>query len=93
LIIIVTLTNTSCKEPKQSENEDHVLINQHSNFIPVLTHHGSPIDELGEGAYENGWWCHVKCRPRVGPAGPSTTTQKADCRTKARFGAQNNWVT
>ena len=22
-----------------------------------------PIDELGEGAYESGWWCHAKYKP------------------------------
>ena len=23
----------------------------------------SPIDELREGGYENGWWCQAKCEP------------------------------
>ena len=29
----------------------------------------SPIDELGEGAYESGWWCQAKCEPQAGCAG------------------------
>ena len=29
----------------------------------------SPIDELGEGAYEGGWWCQAKCEHRAGHAG------------------------
>ena len=29
----------------------------------------SPIDELGEGTHESGWWCQVKCEHRAGHAG------------------------
>ena len=29
----------------------------------------SPIDELGEGAYEGGWCCQAKCEHRVGHTG------------------------
>jgi len=25
------------------------------------TLNSSPIDELGEGVYEGGWWCQAKC--------------------------------
>ena len=25
-----------------------------------------PIDELGEGTYESGWWCQAKCDPQAG---------------------------
>ena len=28
----------------------------------------SPIDELGEGAHESRWWCHVKYKPQPGCA-------------------------
>ena len=29
----------------------------------------SPIDEHGEHAYEMGWWCQAKCKPRAGCIG------------------------
>ena len=29
----------------------------------------SPIDELGEGTHESGWWCQVKGEHRAGHAG------------------------
>ena len=33
------------------------------------TLNSSPIDELGEGAYEGGWWCQAKCEHPAGHAG------------------------
>ena len=43
----------------------------------------SPIDELGEGAYESGWWCQVKCNRQAGHQ-VSTATQRAATTARHR---------
>ena len=40
-----------------------------SVFVGTGLLNSSPIDELGEGAYESGWWCQAKCECRAGHAG------------------------
>ena len=47
-----------------------------------------PIDELGEGAYESGWWCQAKCEPWAGCAG-------IDCNPESRnhHQAPSHWET
>ena len=40
-----------------------------SPFQINLGLNSSTIDELGEGAYESGWWCQAKCEPRAGYTG------------------------
>ena len=38
-------------------------------FAILSSLNSSPIDELGEGAYEGGLWCQAKCEHRAGHAG------------------------
>ena len=35
----------------------------------IFTLKSSPINELGEGACESGWWCQAKCKPQAGHTG------------------------
>ena len=41
-----------------------------------LSLNSSPIDELGEGVYESGWWCQVKCEPQAGHTGIHSNPEK-----------------
>ena len=45
---------------------DYDNINSQGIVDPL---NSSPIDELGEGAYEGGWWSQAKCEHRARHAG------------------------
>ena len=38
-------------------------------LVEINLLNSSPIDELGEGAYERAWWCQVKCERQAGYTG------------------------
>ncbi|KAK2566320.1 Isocitrate dehydrogenase [NADP] cytoplasmic [Acropora cervicornis] len=41
-------------------------ISMHDDSNKVLALNSLPIDELGKGVHESGWWCQAKYEPRAG---------------------------
>ena len=44
-------------------------ISMHDDSNKVLALNSLPIDELGKGVHESGWWCQAKYEPRAGRSG------------------------
>jgi len=64
---ILGFNNLKLKRKKKSMESWNVVFNLLRQ--KRIQSNSSPLDELGEGAYESGWWCQVKCEHRAGHTG------------------------
>mgnify|MGYP006973398549 CR=1 FL=1 len=76
---ILGFNNLKLKRKKKSMESWNVVFNLLQQKRIQLN--ASPIDELGEGAYESGWWCQVKCKQGTQV---SMATQRAATTTRHR---------